>query len=111
VVLPALFMIITMAIAFSTGTSFGTYAVFFPIAMPLAWAVQPNDPFFLTLCFGAVVGGSVWGDQCSPISDTSILTSVATGADLMDHVTTQLPLASVAAGISLVLYTLLAALA
>ncbi|HEX7088535.1 MAG TPA: Na+/H+ antiporter NhaC family protein [Longimicrobiales bacterium] len=111
VVLPALFMAITMAIAFSTGTSFGTYAVFFPIAMPLAWAVQPNDPFFLTLCFSAVVGGAAWGDQCSPISDTTILSSVATGADLMDHVTTQLPMATAAAGISLVLYTLLAALA
>ncbi|HEY8468282.1 MAG TPA: Na+/H+ antiporter NhaC family protein [Longimicrobiales bacterium] len=111
VVLPALFMLITMAISFSTGTSFGTYAVFFPIAMPLAWAVQPNDPFFLTLCFGAVVGGSVWGDQCSPISDTTILSAVATGSDLMDHVTTQLPLASAAAGISVVLYTLLAAFA
>jgi Na+/H+ antiporter NhaC len=111
VVLPALLMAITMAIAFSTGTSFGTYAVVFPIAMPLAWAVQPNDPFFLTLCFSAVVGGGACGDQCSPISDTTILSSVATGADLMDHVTTQLPLATAAAGISLVLYTVLAALA
>src|SRR5690606_13362799 len=110
VILPALFMAVTMGIAFSTGTSWGTYAVFLPIAMPLAWAVKP-DPFFLTLCLSAVIGGSVYGDQCSPISDTTILSSVATGADLMDHVTTQLPLATVAAGISMVLYTVLAAFA
>ncbi|MDZ7826871.1 MAG: Na+/H+ antiporter NhaC family protein [Gammaproteobacteria bacterium] len=49
-----------MIIAFSTGTSWGTYAVVFPVAMPLAWAVSP-DPFFVTLCFGAVLGGSVFG--------------------------------------------------
>jgi len=110
VILPALFMAVTMGIAFSTGTSWGTYAVFLPIAMPLAWAVKP-DPFFLTLCFSAVIGGSVYGDQCSPISDTTILSSVATGADLMDHVTTQLPLATAAAAVSMVLYTLLAAFA
>ncbi len=110
VILPALFMAVTMGIAFSTGTSWGTYAVFLPIAMPLAWAVNP-DPFFIALCFAAVVGGSACGDQCSPISDTTILASVATGADLMDHVTTQLPLAAVVAGISMVLYTLLAAFA
>lgn len=105
--LPLLFLIITGGIAFSTGTSWGTYAVFFPIAMPLAWAVDP-DPFYITLCFGAVVGGSAMGDQCSPISDTTILSSLATGGDLMDHVYTQLPLALSAAGLAAVVYTLLA---
>jgi Na+/H+ antiporter NhaC len=78
----------------------------FPVAMPLAWAILP-DPFFITLCFGAVVGGSVFGDQCSPISDTTILSSLATGSDLMDHVKTQIPLALLAAGIGAVLYTLI----
>jgi Na+/H+ antiporter NhaC len=57
-----------------------------------------------------VTGGSVFGDQCSPISDTTILSSVATGCDLMDHVTTQLPLALMAAGAGAALYTLLALL-
>jgi Na+/H+ antiporter NhaC len=107
VLLPVLFQLITMGIAFSTGTSWGTYAVVFPIAMPLAWAVHP-DPAYLTLCFAAVVGGATFGDQCSPISDTTILSSLATGADMMDHVTTQLPLAVTAAGIAAVLYALLA---
>ena len=105
--LPAIFMLICMLIAFSVGSSWGTYAVVFPIAMPLAWAVVP-DPFFMTLCFSAVLGGAVYGDQCSPISDTTILSSLATGSDHMDHVTTQMPIASIAAGIGAVLYTVIA---
>ncbi len=108
IVLPALLLVLGMVIAFSTGTSWGTYAVLFPVAMPLAYAMN-QDPFFLTLCFGAVLGGSVFGDQCSPISDTTILSSLATGSDLMDHVYTQIPLALTAAGLAAVVYTLLAA--
>jgi len=107
--LPAVLLLVTMSVAFATGTSWGTYAVLFPVAMPLAWSVLP-DPAYLTLCFAAVTGGSVFGDQCSPISDTTILSSVATGCDLMDHVTTQLPLALTAAGAAAVLYTVLASL-
>lgn len=103
-VLPGLLMVLCLIIAFSTGTSWGTYAVVFPVAMPLAWNVL-QDPFFITLCFAAVVGGSVFGDQCSPISDTTVLSSLATGSDLMDHVYTQLPLASVAGGLAIVAYT------
>src|SRR5699024_11517988 len=103
--LPAILMGLCMLIAFSAGTSFGTYAVVFPVAMPLAWAVLP-DEFFITICFGAVVGGSVFGDQCSPISDTTILSSLATGCDLMDHVKTQIQLALVADGLGAICYTL-----
>ena len=110
VILPALLLVLTMVIAFSTGTSWGTYAVVFPVAMPLAWAIHP-EPFFLTLCFGSVLGGAVFGDQCSPISDTTILSSLATGSDLMDHVYTQIPLALTAAGLAAVLYTVIAAFA
>ena len=108
-ILPGLFVVLCLIIAFSTGTSWGTYAVVFPVALPLAWSLS-QDPLFITLCFGAVVGGSVYGDQCSPISDTTVLSSLATGADLMDHVNTQLPLASVAGGLAILLYTLLAVL-
>ncbi len=109
VALPAVLLAVTMFVAFSTGTSWGTYAVLFPVAMPLAWSVHP-DPAFLTLCFAAVTGGSVFGDQCSPISDTTILSSVATGCDLMDHVMTQLPMAMMAAAGAAVVYTVLAAM-
>jgi len=103
-VLPGLLMITCMIVSFSVGSSWGTYAVVFPIALPLAYAVSP-DPMFVTLAFGAIMGGAVFGDQCSPISDTTILSSLACGADLMDHVLTQLPLALAAAGIAIALYT------
>jgi Na+/H+ antiporter NhaC len=106
-ILPGLLLVLCVVIAFSTGTSWGTYAVVFPVAMPLAWSVAP-EPFFITLCFGAVIGGAVFGDQCSPISDTTVLSSLATGADLMDHVYTQLPLAAVAGALAILAYTLLA---
>jgi Na+/H+ antiporter NhaC len=65
------------------------------------------DPFFLTLCFAAVIGGSVFGDQCSPISDTTILSSLATGCDLMDHVTTQFPLALTAGVLAMLTYAVM----
>lgn len=104
VALPAILMLLCMGIAFACGSSWGTYAVVFPVAMPLAWALAP-DPVFIQLCFGAVLGGSVFGDQCSPISDTTILSSMFTGCDLMDHVHTQMPLALAAAGVGATLAT------
>jgi Na+/H+ antiporter NhaC len=107
VFLPALFMLICMVVAFSIGSSWGTYAVVFPLAMPLAYAINP-DPFYLSLAFGAVLGGAVFGDQCSPISDTTILASLACGCDVMDHVLTQLPLALAAATVGATLATVLA---
>ena len=103
-ILPGLLMIICMTVAFSVGSSWGTYAVVFPIALPLAWAISP-DPLYVTLAFAAIMGGSVFGDQCSPISDTTILSALACGCDLMDHVLTQLPIAMMAAGIAVALYT------
>lgn len=106
VFLPGILMGLCMLIAFSTGTSWGTFAVVFPVAMPLAWAIQP-DPLFISLCFSAVVGGAVFGDQCSPISDTTILSSLATGSDLMDHVTSQFPLALTAGALSVFAYALM----
>ncbi len=107
VFLPALFMLICMTVAFSIGSSWGTYAVVFPLAMPLAYAINP-DPFYMSLAFGAVLGGAVFGDQCSPISDTTILSSLACGCDVMDHVLTQFPLALAAAGAGAGLATVLA---
>lgn len=97
--LPAVFMLICMTVAFSIGSSWGTYAVVFPLAMPLAFAVNP-DPVYMQICFGAVLGGAVFGDQCSPISDTTILSSLACGGDVMDHVLTQIPLALLAASVA-----------
>jgi Na+/H+ antiporter NhaC len=109
--LPVCLQLLTMIIAFSTGTSWGTYAIAFPLAMPLAWAVAqaqglPHPELFLSVCFATVLNGSVYGDQCSPISDTTILSSMSTGCDLMDHVKTQIIPASIAAAVAAVLWTL-----
>ena len=111
--LPVILQLLTMTIAFSTGTSWGTYAVAFPLAMPLAWAIASGQDlahpwFFMTLCFAAVMDGSVYGDQCSPISDTTVLSSMCTGCDLMDHVRTQMPQATFAALLAAVVWTVLA---
>ena len=111
--LPVLLQVMTMVIAFSTGTSWGTYAVAFPLAMPLAWAVAgahglSHPELFMTLCFAAVMDGSVYGDQCSPISDTTVLSSMCTGCDLMDHVKTQIPQASIAAFLAAICWTVVA---
>ena len=78
--------------------------------MPLAWAVANSQglshpELYMTLCFAAVMDGSVYGDQCSPISDTTVLSSVCTGCDLMDHVKTQIPQASMAAVLAAVCWT------
>lgn len=102
-ILPSILLIICMFVAFSIGSSWGTYAVMFPIALPLA-LVLSQDTTYILLCFGAIMGGAVFGDQCSPISDTTILSSLACGSDLMDHVNTQLPLAMIAAGLAAIIY-------
>lgn len=106
-ILPGVLMITCMIVSFSVGSSWGTYAVVFPIALPLAYAISP-DPMYVTLAFGAIMGGAVFGDQCSPISDTTVLSSLACGSDLMDHVVTQLPIAMTAAGLSILIYTITA---
>lgn len=102
-ILPPMLLFICMFISFSIGSSWGTYAVVFPIAIPLAISISA-DPLYITLNFAAIMGGAVFGDQCSPISDTTILSAMVSGADLMDHVNTQLPLALLAAGLAAVLY-------
>jgi Na+/H+ antiporter NhaC len=80
--------------AFATGTSWGTFALMVPIAVPLAAALGGPLPLYLA----AVLGGGVFGDHCSPISDTTIMSSMASACDHVDHVRTQLPYALVAAG-------------
>lgn len=109
--LPVILQLLTMLIAFSTGTSWGTYAIAFPLAMPLVWAISQsqelaNPEIFMMICFATVLNGSVFGDQCSPISDTTILSAMTTGCDLMDHVKTQIIPASFAASAAAILWTL-----
>ncbi|MEX0742009.1 MAG: Na+/H+ antiporter NhaC family protein [Phycisphaeraceae bacterium] len=110
VMLPLALLGLSVIIAFSTGTSFGTYAVAFPLVMPLAWAVATsaelaNPELFMMVCFATVLNGAVYGDQCSPISDTTILSSMTSGADLMDHVKTQIIPATAAVTLAAILWT------
>jgi Na+/H+ antiporter NhaC len=99
---PFLIFIVTCFIAFSTGTSWGTFAIMMAIAVPMAETMQA-DPY---MTIAAVLGGGVYGDHCSPISDTTILSSMASASDHIDHVKTQLPYASIAGGITAAIYFL-----
>lgn len=101
-VIPAVIFIISCFIAFSTGTSFGTFAIMIPIAVPTI----NNIGLHPGLIIAAVLGGGVFGDHCSPISDTTIISSMASATDHIDHVRTQLPYALTAAGFSLLLFLL-----
>jgi len=96
---PILF-ITSAFIAFSTGTSWGTFAIMIPIAVPTALYMDVS----LSLSIAAVLSGSVFGDHCSPISDTTIVSSMASACDHIDHVKTQIPYALSMAAIAAVLF-------
>lgn len=97
---PAIIFILGAVMAFSTGTSWGTFSIMMPIAIPMAVAMDAN----ILLTIGAVISGGIFGDHCSPISDTTILSSMSVGTDLFSHVKTQLPYALVTAACTVVLY-------
>jgi len=99
-IIPALLFLVSSFIAFSTGTSWGTFAIMVPIGIPMI-SMMGLHPGVIV---GAVLGGGVFGDHCSPISDTTIIASMASATDHIDHVRTQLPYAFVAGGIAIVLY-------
>ena len=108
--LPALTFLVAAIISFSTGTSWGTFAIMMPLAVPLALSFTGDTlgpVVFATV--GAVAGGGVFGDHCSPLSDTSILASTGAASDHIDHIKTQLPYALVVAVISLAAYVMLGA--
>ncbi|GJQ62194.1 MAG: sodium:proton antiporter [Melioribacteraceae bacterium] len=104
--LPAVVFLICGVISFSTGTSWGTMAIVMPLVIPLAYAVAQNsgvDPYLvITGSVSSVLAGSVFGDHCSPIADTTILSSMASKCNHIEHVRTQLPY-SIAAGVAAVL--------
>jgi len=101
---PVLLFLISCFIAFSTGTSWGTFAIMIPIAVPTIQMMGLHP----SLAIAAVLGGGVFGDHCSPISDTTIIASMAAATDHIDHVRTQLPYALIAAGAAAVLYVVFA---
>jgi len=98
--LPMVIFLICNLISFATGTSWGTMAITMPIAVPLALALGVPLP----LGISAVLTGSVMGDHCSPISDTSIMSSMFSGSDHIDHVKTQIPYAFTASGVAVLAY-------
>jgi Na+/H+ antiporter NhaC len=103
--LPMLAFLITGIVAFSTGTSWGTYAIMIPIAVPLAFNFsgdEINTIVYATVA--AIAGGGVFGDHCSPLSDTSILASTGAASDHIDHIKTQMPYALCIGLISALIY-------
>lgn len=101
--LPAVIFILSSFIAFSTGTSWGTFAIMISIAIPMVELHGAN----LFLVVAATMGGGVFGDHCSPISDTTIISSMASASDHIDHVRTQLPYALITGVLTTLLYLLL----
>ena len=99
--LPVLTFLTGAAISFSTGTSWGTMGLLFPLAIPAAAGMGADDPF-LTIIVAAVFSGAVFGDHCSPFSDTTIVTSISCGVEPHDHVRTQIPYAMITAAVAIV---------
>ncbi|MCI0490948.1 MAG: Na+/H+ antiporter NhaC family protein [Blastocatellia bacterium] len=91
--LPVLVFLISAVVSFATGTSWGTMAILFPLIIPLAHNMAPGQEVIMLGVISSVLAGSVWGDHCSPISDTTIMSSMASSCDHIDHVRTQLPYA------------------
>ncbi len=98
----AIIFVTAAFIAFSTGTSWGVFAIMIPIAIPTALAMDVSLP----LCLAAVLGGGVFGDHVSPISDTTLVSSMAAASDHIDHVRTQLPYALTAAVAAIMFFIL-----
>lgn len=113
-ILPVIIFFLSALISFATGTAWGTMAIVIPLAIPMAYAFVQNggDPHMMTVVLGTVLSGAIFGDHCSPISDTTIMSSMASGADHLDHVKTQMPYSitiAIIAGISYILAGFLSA--
>lgn len=115
--LPTIVFILAAIAAFATGSSWGAMGILFPLVMPLTWAVMtaqgqagPEHMHILYSSISAILAGAVWGDHCSPISDTTILSSLASGCDHIEHVRTQLPYALTVGGSAILFGSLMTAL-
>ncbi len=98
--IPAIIFVLAALISFATGTSWGTMGILMPLVIPLTWNImqangiaEPSHYYILYNAVSCVLAGAVFGDHCSPISDTTILSSMASGCDHIAHVNTQLPYA------------------
>ena len=100
--LPGIIFLLGAIISFATGTSYGTMGILMPLAIPLAFSINP-DQGYIVMSVGAVLTGAIFGDHCCPISDTTILSSMGAACDHIDHTKTQFEYALTVAGISLFL--------
>jgi Na+/H+ antiporter NhaC len=109
-ILPAVIFVIACLLSFATGTSWGTFGILIPITLK-AFSLSDPDPSKSTLaiiCVSACMAGAVCGDHCSPISDTTIMSSAGAQCNHIAHVSTQLPYALVCAGVSFITYLIAA---
>ncbi|MCW8895737.1 MAG: sodium:proton antiporter [Sulfurimonas sp.] len=98
--LAGVIFVLSSIMAFATGTSWGTFSIMIPVAAPMAIAMDAD----VALCIGAVISGGIFGDHCSPISDTTIISSMASDCEVIEHVKTQLPYALISGVIALALF-------
>ena len=103
-ILPAIIFLIACGLSFATGTSWGTFGILIPITLK-AFPLSGSDPLAI-ICVSACMAGAVCGDHCSPISDTTIMSSAGAQCNHIAHVSTQLPYALTAAGVSFVTFLL-----
>ncbi len=101
-ILPAIVFLIACFLAFATGTSWGTFGILIPICLQV-FPLESGNPLAV-ICVSACMAGAVCGDHCSPISDTTIMSSAGAQCDHIVHVSTQLPYAVTAAAVSFVVY-------
>jgi len=100
--IPAIIFVLACIMAFSTGTSWGTFAIMIPIAIPMAEVLDLH----MGLALAAAIGGGIFGDHCSPISDSTIVASMAAATDHIDHVRTQIPYALMSATGAVMLFVI-----
>ena len=110
--LPTAVFLLAAVTGFATGSSWAVMGILMPLVIPLCWAVMQAHGIadeahmhILYSCLACVLTGAVWSDHCSPISDTTVLSSLATGCEHMDHVTTQLPYAMLTGSLALLVCT------
>ncbi|WP_129113257.1 Na+/H+ antiporter NhaC family protein [Halegenticoccus tardaugens] len=104
--LPIVILFAAAVISFSIGTSWGTMALVTPVAIPMAWEISGGSNEMLAVATGAVFSGAIFGDHCSPISDTTILSSTFAGSDHVDHVRTQIYYALTVVSVATLVYLL-----
>ncbi len=110
---PAVVFVLAAVTAFATGTSWGTMGILLPLVLPLTWAVMSvggvadaSGMHIMHSSIACVLAGAVWGDHCSPISDTTVLSSIASGCDHIEHVRTQMPYALIVGTVAIAIGTI-----